>query len=149
MNVVSFFAGCGGLELGFETPGDLPVKPIPVGTGGDKPQPEMDALSSIVKDFNDIYGNIEWKNRDEVLRQIEELPARITPSVDLVNAVRNGDRLVAQITFNDDIINIVAGMLEEKTEFVQTYFANQNFQNFANARVFQAAINQQTPIQSL
>ena len=112
------------------------VNPIPVGTGGGKPQPEMDALSSIVKDFNDIYGNIEWKNRDEVQRQIEELPARIATSVDFVNAVRNGDKQVAQITFNDDIINIVAGMLEEKTEFVQTYFANQDFQNYVNARVF-------------
>ena len=118
------------------------VNPIPVGTGGGKPQPEMDALSSIVKDFNDTYGNIEWKNRDEVQRQIEELPARIVTSVDFVNAVRNGDKQVAQITFNDDIINIVAGMLEEKTEFVQTYFANPDFQNFVNARVFQAAVSQ-------
>lgn len=42
------------------------VGPIPVGTGGGKPEPEMDALSNIVKDFNDTYGNIEWKNRDEV-----------------------------------------------------------------------------------
>jgi len=49
---------------------------------------------------------------------------------------------VAQITFNDDIINIVAGMLEEKTEFVQTYFANPDFQHFVNARVFQAAVSQ-------
>ena len=32
--------------------------------------------------------------------------------------VRNRDRQVAQITFNDDIIDIVAGMLEEKTGFV-------------------------------
>ena len=118
------------------------VNPIPVGIGGGKPEPEMDALSNIVKDFNDTYGNIEWKNRDEVQRQIEELPARIATSVDFVNAVRNGDRQVAQITFNDDIINIVAGMLEEKTEFVQTYFANQDFQNFVNARVFQAAVSQ-------
>ena len=117
------------------------VMPIPVGTGGGKPQPEMDALSSIVKDFNDTYGNIEWKNRDEVQRQIEELPARIATSVDFANAVRNGDRQVAQITFNDDIINIVAAMLEEKTEFVQTYFANPDFQNFVNARVFQAAVS--------
>lgn len=121
---------------------DTEVAPIPVGTGGGKPQPEMDALSSIVKDFNDTYGNIEWKNRDEVQRQIEELPSRIANSVDFVNAVRNGDKQVAQITFNDDIINIVAGMLEEKTEFVQTYFANPDFQNFVNARVFQAAVNQ-------
>ena len=118
------------------------VKPIPVGTGGGKPQPEMDALSSIVKDFNDTYGNIEWKNRDEVQRQIEELPARIATSLDFVNAVRNGDKQVAQITFNDDIINIVASMLEEKTEFVQTYFANPDFQNFVNARVYQAAVSQ-------
>lgn len=118
------------------------VAPIPVGTSSGKPHPEMDTLSSIVKDFNDTYGNIEWKNRDEVLRQIEELPARIANSVDFVNAVQNGDKQVAQITFNDDIINIVAGMLEEKTEFVQTYFANPDFQNFVNARVFQAALNQ-------
>ena len=118
------------------------VKPIPVGTGGGKSQPEMDALSSIVKDFNDTYGNIEWKNRDEVQRQIEELPTHIATSVDFANAVRNGDRQVAQITFNDDIINIVAAMLEEKTEFVQTYFANPDFQNFVNAWVFQAAVSQ-------
>ena len=58
------------------------------------------------------------------------------------NAVHNGDRQVAQITFNDDIINIVAGMHEEKTEFVQTYFANPDFQNFVNARVFQATVSQ-------
>lgn len=123
---------------------DTNVRPIPVGTGGGKPQPEIDALSSIVKDFNDTYGNIEWKNRDEVQRQIEELPARIATSVDFANAVRNGDKQVAQITFNDDIINIVAAMLEEKTEFVQTYFANPDFQNFVNARVFQAAVSQLT-----
>lgn len=125
---------------------DTNVRPIPVGTGGGKPQPEIDALSSIVKDFNDTYGNIEWKNRDEVQRQIEELPARIATSVDFANAVRNGDKQVAQITFNDDIINIVAAMLEEKTEFVQTYFANPDFQNIVNARVFQAAVSQLTNI---
>ena len=117
------------------------VKPIPVDTGCVKPQPEMDALSSIVKDFNDTYGNIEWKNSDEVQRQIEELPARIAKSIDFANAVRNGDEQVAQITFHDDIINIVAAMLEEKTEFVQTYFANSDFQNFVNKRVYQAAVS--------
>ena len=99
-----------------------------------------------MKDFNDTYGNIEWKNRDEVQRQREELPARIATSVDFANAVRNGDKQVAQITFYDDIINIVASMLEDKTEFVQTYFVNPDFQNFVNARVFQATVSQLTNI---
>jgi len=118
------------------------IDPVPVGTGGAIVDPELDVLSNIVKDFNDTYGNIKWKDKDEVQRQIEELPKRIASSVDFVNAVRNGDSQIAQITFNDDIINIVAAMLEEKTEFVQTYFANQEFQNFVNARVFQAAVQQ-------
>lgn len=117
------------------------VAPVPVGHGMGKPVPEMEALSTIVKDFNELFGNIDWKNRDEVQRQINELPARIAGSVDFANAVKNGDSLVAQITFNDDMIAIVAAMLEEKTEFVQTYFGNKDFQNFVNARVYQAAVS--------
>lgn len=117
------------------------VAPVPVGHGTGKPVPEMEALSTIVKDFNELFGNIDWKNRDEVQRQINELPARIAGSVDFANAVKNGDSQVTQITFNDDMIAIVAAMLEEKTEFVQTYFGNKDFQNFVNARVYQAAVS--------
>lgn len=117
------------------------VAPVPVGHGTGKPVPEMEALSTIVKDFNELFGNIDWKNREEVQRQINELPARIAGSVDFANAVKNGDSQVAQITFNDDMIAIVAAMLEEKTEFVQTYFGNKDFQNFVNARVYQAAVS--------
>ena len=99
-----------------------------------------------IDDYTDgLLDNIDFdKYRivKEEVRQIEELPARIATSVDFANAVRNGDKQIAQITFNDDIINIVASMLEEKTEFVQTYFANPDFQNFVNARVFQAAVSQ-------
>ncbi len=118
------------------------VKPVPVGQGTGLPRPEMEALSNIVKDFNELFGNIDWKNRDEVQRQINELPKRIAGSADFVNAVRNGDRQVAQIAFNDDMVAIVAAMLEEKTEFVQTYFNNPDFQNFVNVRVYQAAVSQ-------
>ena len=51
---------------------------------------------------------------------------------------------MAQITFYDDIINIVAAMLEEKSEIVQTYFTKPDFQNFVNVRVFQAAVSRIT-----
>ena len=118
------------------------IHPVPVGQGGGTPQSEQDSLSHIVLDFNEVFGGIEWKNEDEVQRQIGELPGRIAKSIDFVNAVKNGDKDVAQITFNDDIVNIVASMLEEKTEFVQTYFGNHDFQDFVNKRVFHAAMSQ-------
>ena len=117
------------------------LKPIPVGQGGGKPDPDMDLLSNIVKDFNDLFGNIEWKNPAEVQHQIEELPVRMEGSHLFVSILYRIDKVYAQITFNDDIINIIAGMLEEKTEFVQTYFANPEFQNYVNTKVFQAAVN--------
>ena len=60
----------------------------------------------------------------------------------MAHSIKNGDNQVVLTTFNDDIICIVAGMLEENTEFAQTYFANPDFQNFVNARVFQAAVSQ-------
>lgn len=119
---------------------DSEIDPVPVGSRAYIIDTEMDLLSNIVNEFNEIYGNIEWKNSDEVQRQIEELPVRIAGSEAFVNAVRNGDEQVAQITFNDDIMKIVAAMLEEKTEFVQQYFANRDFQNYINAKVFQAAV---------
>ena len=57
-----------------------------------------------------------------------------------VNAIRNGDSQVAQIQFNDIIQNIVATMGEEKLEFMQQYFANVEFRNFVNERVFRACL---------
>lgn len=117
------------------------VDPVPVGSGGGKTEAELDVLSNIIDEFNERFGNIEWKNKEEVRKQIDELPNRISASVDFANAVRNGDKQVAQITFNEDIIKIVAAMLEEKTEFVQTYFANPDFKNFVNAKVFEAAVS--------
>ena len=60
----------------------------------------------------------------------------------MAHSIKNGDNQVVLTTFNDDIICIVAGMLEENTEFAQTYFANPDFHNFVNARVFQVAASQ-------
>lgn len=116
-------------------------KPIPIGTGGGKPKPEMDLLSNIIKDFHELYG-LGLEHPEEAQSQIKELPDRISSNIDFANAVRNGDKQVAQIIFNDIIVKTVAAMLEEKTEFVQLFFSNQDFMNLVNARVFQAAVSQ-------
>lgn len=117
------------------------LQPIPVGSGQGMPTPVMDLLSNIIEDFNSTYGNIEWKNIDEVKRQIEELPNRVAQNADFVNAARNGDAHTSQLTFNEAMQAIVAAMLEEKTEFVGHYFDNQDFQNLINARVYETVMS--------
>ena len=116
------------------------VSPVPVGAGGGIPEVELDSLSHIVEDFNATFGGIDWKDEDEVRRQIRELPGRMAQDDGFVNAVKNGDSRVAQIQFNDIIQNIVATMGEEKLEFMQQYFANAEFRNFVNERVFRACL---------
>ena len=38
----------------------------PGGKGGPKPEPEIDLLSNIVRSFNDLFGNIDWKDADKI-----------------------------------------------------------------------------------
>lgn len=42
------------------------------------------------------------------------------------------------LAFIAGMMMVVASMLEEKTEFVQHYFNNKDFQNLVNERVFSA-----------
>ena len=54
---------------------DAEIGPVPTEGGGQKPEPEMDRLSNIVREFNDRFGNIEWKDQDKIEKVIaEELP---------------------------------------------------------------------------
>ena len=121
---------------------DSPVDPVPVGQGAGMYQPEIEKLSKIVDDFNLEFGNIQWKNIDEVKRQIQELPARIAQNEDFSNALKNSDIETAQREFYDAMQKVVAAMLAEKTEFVDNYFKNDDFRNFVNTRVFSATTAQ-------
>ena len=115
------------------------IDPVPVGTGGGKSEPEMEALSRIIDEFNTLYGGIEWEHADTVRAQIQQLPALLAQSEAFVNAVHNSDSDTAQIQCNTDLFQIVINMMAEHTEFARNYLDNETFRNFVNTRVFQQA----------
>ena len=123
---------------------DAEVKPIPTGTmSGAIPGVELDKLANIIDDFNKEFGGIDWKDADEVKRQIKSLPGRImTSDSNFVNTVRQGDTQLAQIAFNDGMRAIVARLGEEKLEFMKAYFTNDQFRNMVNARVFATCLDE-------
>ena len=112
---------------------------MPVGTGGGKSEPEMEALSRIIDDFNTLYGGIEWEHADTVRAQIQQLPDLLAQSEAFVNAVHNSDSDTAQIQCNTDLFQIVINMMAENTEFARNYLDNETFRNFVNTRVFAQA----------
>lgn len=115
------------------------IDPVPVTIGGGKSEPQMESLSKIIKDFNTLYGGIEWEHADTVRAQIQQLPALLAKSESFVNAVHNSDSDTAQLQCNTDLFQIVINMMAENTEFARNYLDNETFRNFVNSRVFQQA----------
>ena len=57
---------------------DAEIDPVPGDGGGGRPEPELDRLSNIIAEFNDLFGGIEWENEDRVRRMItSDIPAGV------------------------------------------------------------------------
>lgn len=120
---------------------DSEIGPVPTGSPQRLSGPVKDALSIIIEEFNMRFGNIDWKNEDEVRRQLSELPKRIETDEDYRNVVHNNDEATAQIQFNDLITRVIADMLAEKAEFVEQYFSNSEMRHFVNEKIFNITYN--------
>ena len=57
---------------------DAEVEPVPAIGGAQRPEPELDHLSNILKTFNDLFGDIAWQDGDRVGQLITEtIPAQV------------------------------------------------------------------------
>ena len=66
---------------------DAEVAPVPSGGASHGSDPEMDPLSAILADFNDMFGNIQWNDADNVVRQIREIPSMVSKDKKYQNAM--------------------------------------------------------------
>ena len=72
---------------------DAEIGPVPTEGGGQKPELEMDRLSNIIREFNERFGNIDWKDQDKIEKVLaEELPAKVAEDRAYRNAMANSDR---------------------------------------------------------
>ena len=76
----------------------LKSSPVPIDNGGHKLDPEMDRLSNILQEFNDLFGNIDWTSRDKIEKAIaEELIPQVEGDETYQNAVVKSDKQNARI----------------------------------------------------
>ncbi len=95
---------------------DGELDPVPWHGGGRKPEPELDRLSNIVQQFNDMFGNIAWGGADRVTKFIiEDLPKKVSENIAYQNAMENPDRQNAQIEHDKALL---AGVKELFKQYV-------------------------------
>ena len=66
---------------------DVEIDPVPGVGGGGKGEVEIDRLSVILAEFNDLFGGISWEDRDRVHQMIiETIPLRVAEDTAFQNA---------------------------------------------------------------
>lgn len=116
---------------------DSEIGPIPTSGGGRKPEQELDHLSNIIKAFNDLFGNIEWKDADKIRKVIsEEIPAKVAADKKYQNAIKNSDKQNARIEHDDALKRVMMDLLSDHTELFKQFSDNQSFKKWLSDTIF-------------
>lgn len=116
---------------------DAEIEPVPGDGGGRRPEPEMELLSSIIREFNEQFGNVRWDDKDRVLQLItKDIPRRVDADVAYQNAKRNSDRQNARIEHDKALMRVMVGVLKDDTDLFKMFMDNESFQRWFADRVF-------------
>jgi type I restriction enzyme R subunit len=116
---------------------DATVEPVPPGVGGGNGELDIDKLSAIIKTFNDLFGNIPWKDEDKIRKVIaEEIPIRVSQDKAYQNAQANSDRENARLEHDKALNRVVLELLSDHTELFKQFSDNSNFKRWLTDMVF-------------
>ena len=120
---------------------DAEVPPVPAGKAGHIINPEMDLLSVILNDFNDMFGNISWNDADNVRRQILEIPAMVSRDEKYQNAMKNSDEQSARLESERALQQVIFAIMADNMELFKQFQDNPSFKKWLSDLVFNLTYN--------
>jgi type I restriction enzyme R subunit len=122
---------------------DGEIQPVPTGSVGLRPEAEIDFLSNIIREFNEMFPGIDWKDADKVAREIaEEIPARVAADKAYQNAMKNSDRQNARIEHDRALERVMVELMSDFTELFKQYSDNPAFRRWLQDRNFSETYRQ-------
>ncbi len=115
---------------------DAEVAPVPAGSTGHIVNPEMDLLSIILNDFNDMFGNIDWKEPDNVRRQIIAIPDMVAKDEKYQNAMKNSDKQNARMESERALQQVIFSVMADNMELFKQFQDNPSFKKWLSDMVF-------------
>lgn len=115
---------------------DAEVSPVPAGKTGHIVNPEMDLLSVILIEFNDMFGNINWNNADNVRRQILEIPEMVAKDKRYQNAMKNSDEQNARMESERALQQVIFAIMADNMELFKQFQDNPSFKKWLSNLVF-------------
>ena len=110
---------------------DGKVEGLGIGAGK-KNEVELDTLENIVSTFNDIFGNIDWQDKDNVARQIKELPEMVMKNEKFKNALKNSDIENIKREYRSALKEVFRIIMVDNMELFGQWTNNSNFSKWLN-----------------
>ena len=117
---------------------DAEIGPVPTTAGGTQPDPELDLLSNILREFNELFGDIQWEDEDRIKKQVYEIiPARVAEDTAFQNARKNSDKQNARIEHDKALLRVMTSMMKDDTQLFKKYMDDSQFKRRLNDKVFE------------
>jgi type I restriction enzyme, R subunit len=116
---------------------DAEIDPLPTEVPRGRGEPELDRLSSILKAFNDQFGNVSWTDSDRVRKLVtEEIPAKVSADKAYQNAKKNSDKQNARVEHDKALKRVMTAVLKDDAELYKQFSDNPDFRRWLTDMVF-------------
>ena len=113
---------------------------LPTEAGGRKPEPELDRLSNILKQFNEQFGTL-FTDTDRITRRIrEDIAPKVAADTAFQNAMANTPH-TARLAHDQALGKVMQHLLKDDTEVYKQFVQNESFKRFVSNMVY--AMNSQ------
>jgi type I restriction enzyme R subunit len=113
------------------------IAPVRADAYGGRGEPEVDRLSSILKAFNDQFGNIKWTDSDRIRKLVtEEIPSKVSADKAYQNAKKYSDRQNARIEHDKALKRVMTAVLKDDAELYKQFSDNPDFRRWLTDMVF-------------
>ena len=112
------------------------IGPVPVESGGQKPQPKLDRLSNILKTWNEHWGTL-FNDSDRVFKRItDEVAPKVASNQAYQNAKMNTPH-TAHIAHDKALEKVMQTFLKDDTEVYKQFVENESFRRAITDMVFE------------
>ncbi|CAK0775331.1 type I restriction enzyme, R subunit [Gammaproteobacteria bacterium] len=111
------------------------IEPVPTSSSGRKAEPELDKLSNIVKQFNDLYGGLFLDSRAVEKRILEVIPPQVADNLAYQNAKKNTPS-TARIEHDKALKQVITAMFKDDAQLFKQFQDNDSFRNWLADMIF-------------
>lgn len=122
---------------------DSEIPPVPSGKIGHIVEPEMDLLSKIVAEFNDLCGNIAWNNPENMEGQMLRIPEMVSQDKAYQNAMKNSDEQNARIESERALQQVIFAIMADNMELFKKFQDDEAFRKEFSDKIFKMTYNRE------